>query len=128
MSVLIVSVAMFLFGWLWYSVIAKDSWMKAMRFSKAQMNSKPEGMGMVMLGMFLLNILTVYVIGLVAMAFGATSFMDGAMVGLILWVGFSITAVADQVAWGMKDSSLFWINGIYGLIYFVVTAGILSFW
>jgi len=128
LAVVVMSVVTFLFGWLWYSFIMRDAWKQAMKFSKAQMNSKPKNMGALMFGMFLLNTLTMYIIAVVVFVFGATTFGDGAVVGFLLWAGFSITAVAESVAWGMKSKSLFYINGLYGLIIFLVSAGVFALW
>jgi len=128
LAVVVMSVATFLFGWLWYSFIVKDAWMNAMRFTQAQMNSKPKNMGALMFGMFLLNTLTMYIIAVVVFVFGATTFGAGTVVGFLLWAGFSITAVADNVAWGMKSKALFYINGLYGLIIFLVSAGVFALW
>ena len=128
LQVVVLSIATFMFGWLWYSFIVMKPWMEAMKLSDADKAAGMEGMGPKMFGMFILNTLSVYVIGLFTLGMGAAGFVDGAVVGILLWAGFSITAVADHVVWGNKSPALFWINGLYGLIFFIVTAGVFAIW
>jgi len=58
----------------------------------------------------------------------AGSWLCGALTGLVCWIGFAATVRADAIIFGGRPPGLFWIDGGYDLVSYVVMGAIIGAW
>jgi|GEM_PF-815123 len=130
--VALIALANFLLSWFWYSNLGLGkAWAHALKWPKDRMQTMsaadkkrmPLLMGMGLLSSYLkILVLAAFVAG-----FNAQSFLAGVMVGLLAWLGFTLTASLDTLWEGRSGQVLLINNGLFALTYSVF-GGILALW
>lgn len=129
LAILIVAVANFIIGFLWYGPIFGKAWIKAMKFTPNDIKKgKEKGMAMPMFIAFITSLVTAFILAIFVGLAGANSVMDGAFVGILVWFGFFLTASIGSMLWEGKSASLFYLNTSYDLVRFIIMAAILAAW
>ena len=133
-AVLVATVAAFILGFVWYSVLFMKSWIKEMGYDP---NMRPSTKGMVkgmalgVIGNFLFAwVLAFYLAGwrfipgtdaMGPLAFGINS-------ALSVWIGFFLPVHLSKVAWEKHSWKLFFINSGYHLASALLVALVIVFW
>jgi hypothetical protein len=114
-AILAATVAAWMFGALWYSVLSKQ-WMAAIGFTPADMQG-PDGKEKVPLGPMIISFVADFVMAIILAGVIAhtakkgVTISSGALVGTICWLGFVITTLATNHAYGKKKVALTIIDG-----------------
>lgn len=126
----IIAVANFVLSWLYYSPMAPwfRTWQIAVgadtdrtEMTEEEKKAMPRLMGGAVIGSFLLS----YGLQLIIHNINARNFMSGAIVGIILWVGFAVTHSLNTQFEGRKPIVLVINNGLYLLTY-AIFGGIIA--
>ncbi|HPE55735.1 MAG TPA: DUF1761 domain-containing protein [Bacteroidales bacterium] len=132
-AILIVVVANFVLGFLWYTPLFGKIWGREMGYD---MNEKPKSSEMIkgMVFMIIGNVLFAWVLAhnMAAWTFVPGSedippFQNAMMASIFTWMGFYFPVDLGSVAWERKSWKLFFINTGYHLASLMVAALILSY-
>lgn len=128
-AILITAIIGFLLGWLWYGPFLGKKWIKAMEFTKGQLNkAKKKGMGKTMLTGFIMALVSTYVLAIIVRLISAVSVLDGAFAGVLVWLGFYFTSSIGTILWENKSTNLLYINTSYDLVRLLISGAILAVW
>jgi hypothetical protein len=130
-------VASFVIGSVWYGVVFRDMWQRAMGFTGDMRPSGAETLRGSIIGI-VVSILTAYVLARwigawQPAAWGGTGEADsdfniGILVSLMAWAGFVVPVLATGVAYERKSWALFVLNALFQVISIVVMGLIIAFW
>src|SRR5688572_15674164 len=132
-STLLITVILFVIGFLWYGPLFGNLWLKLSKIPAADIaKAKKKGMkGMwksMLLG-FIGSFILTYVLTGFLVLLGVTSPIQGAMVGFWVWLGFfACTTLLNSVLWEGKPWSLYALNGLYWLVSLKVAAFLAVMW
>ena len=134
-AVLIATVAIFILGFVWYTVLFMKAWTKEMGYDP---NMRPDrkamikGMTISLIGNFLLAwVFAFYLAGWRLLPGGPAEFGTLAFAlnsALSAWIGFFLPINLSRVVWEKHSWKLFFINSGYNLVSIGVIALILAFW
>lgn len=128
-AVLVAAVISMVLGALWYSpVLFGKKWMHFMGMNMEEMgkHSKEATKGYV-IG-FIASLVTAYVLAYLMAFYGAENFMEGAVFGFMVWLGFYAMPMAGMVLWERRPLGLYLINVGYHLVYLLIAGGVLAAW
>jgi hypothetical protein len=105
-------------GMVWFNPrVFGTAWMKSIGKTQADMQAgQKANMGALYFSAFVNAVVASYVLGLVVMAFGATTWQTGAQVGVLAWLGFLLTAHASRVMWEQKSFAWLAIVAAHDLV------------
>ena len=128
LAIVVAAVIQFVVGFLWYSpMLFGNQWMKLSGI-KPDPKVKPSAMMMPMVGMFVLTLITAFVLsGFIGYA-GAKGAVDGALVGVMAWLGFMATTHASSVLFERKPKALYVLNVGHMLAAMALAGAILGYW
>lgn len=125
LAVLVAAVAYFAVGGLWYSpVLFAKPWMSASGISPEQ----SQGPSALYAVSFVFQFLASLALALLVVATGAQTFADGIVLGLVIGIGFVLTAVGVTQMFSNAPAVLQAINIGYHLVGLVVAGVILALW
>lgn len=110
-------------GMVWYRALA-GPWLRAVGKTREELGGAKVGYATAVVGAFV----TAYVLARVVDWAGATSFGDGLLVGLFVWVGFVATATAVNGIFAGRPWSLWAIDGGFHLANLLAMGAILAVW
>ncbi len=125
LAVIVAAVAWFAFSAIWYSVPPLSSaWTRAAKVTPG------DGTALVtlLIPTFIGYLVTTIVIALLAKAIGATEWMDGLSLGVVLGVGFGVIGAPVVQIYEQKGGSYWLINGLNAIIAYSIVAIIVSVW
>jgi hypothetical protein len=61
-------------------------------------------------------------------AFGSVGLLEGGVLGAILYIGLQGAATYIGSLFEGRSSTLWWINGLYNLVVFVVMGAVFAIW
>lgn len=134
-SVLVASVAIFLFGWLWYSpwLFAKP-WMDAVGKTKESMMANRKEMPKVMAFGFLTGLITTYSLAVILGVIEPESLPKALQISIFLCFSFIITTKFTELIyeskephWSKRPQMLFLISSGYHLGSFIIATIIIWF-
>ncbi len=121
--VLVSAVAQWILGALWYGVVFRKSWRKLVGFAEGD---KPKNAALGMVSSFVAVLLLSYVIAHVVVWAGSATFIGGARLGIICWLGFMAPPLFTQHIYENRRVNLFAINAAYWLLVMAIGGGILA--
>ena len=134
-AVLVATVAMFILGFVWYTVLFMKAWTKEMGYDP---NMRPDrkamvkGMTISLIGNFLFAwVFAFYLAGWRLLPGGPAEFGTLAFAlnsALSAWIGFFLPINLSRVVWEKHSWKLFFINSGYHLVAVGVIALILAYW
>ena len=134
-AVLVATVAMFILGFVWYTVLFMKAWTKEMGYDP---NMRPDrkamikGMTISLIGNFLFAwVFAFYLAGWRLLPGGPAEFGTLAFAlnsGLSAWIGFFLPINLSRVVWEKHSWKLFFINSGYNLVGIGAVALILTYW
>lgn len=122
-GVLLGTVAYFMLGALWYSPLFGKKWIAYNKIDMSNPNAK-KGVGIIMLGSFVLQFVQCTAIGILALRledFG-NSWMNGLKLGALTGACFGAATVGVNYLYEKKPLGLFLINGGYTTLGNIIAA------
>lgn len=110
-------------GMVWYRALA-EPWMRAVGKTREELGGANIGYGVALAAAFV----TAYVLARVVDWADATSFGDGLLVGLIVWIGFVATTMAVNGIFAGRTWRLWAIDSGYYLTNLLAMGVILALW
>ena len=126
----VLSLVNFVLSWVWYSpVLFAKPWMKALGMDdKHEMtDAEKKAMPWLFVNGLAASVIVVYGMMVMVNSIGAASFLQGALVGLVIWAGFALTHSLNTLWEGRKTVVLVINNGLF-LFSYVLYGGILAVW
>jgi hypothetical protein len=111
-------------GFLWYGPLFSKPWLKALGKTEAEVQGSPSMYIVTLVTSFI----TMVVLAMAVGAFGAGGLVAGALLGLVLYVGFLGTSSYVSTLFEQRSNTLWWINGLYNLVIFVVMGAVFAVW
>ena len=127
---IVLSLVNFVLSWVWYSpVLFAKPWMKALGMDeKHEMtDAEKKAMPWLFVNGLAASVIVVYGMMVMVNSIGAESFLQGAIVGLVIWAGFALTHSLNTLWEGRKLVVLVINNGLF-LFSYVLYGGILAVW
>lgn len=125
-AILVSAVIVWMLGALWYSpLLFAKPWVAIVG---RKMGEKPKGVIRGMIGSLIGDILLCLVLSHITVWSGADSFLHGALIGVILWLGFVAGPLYPQSVYEGRPFAYFAINGGYWLVSLVAITGLLTVW
>jgi len=125
LAVLVSAIAGMVLGGIWYSPgVFGARWMAA-----AGLTAPPEGSMIQAYAMgFIVALVVAFCLALVIDWVKGESWRCGVVVAIVCWLGFAATVRADNVIFGGRPIGLFWIDGGYDLVSYIVMGAIIGSW
>lgn len=127
-AVLVCAVATFMVGGLWYGLVFAKAWVAVHEFSDDQVASMAKKQGRNFAIFFATDLIMATVISLLAVNLGVASAVQGAVLGLLIWVGISATSGAAKNAACDKSLPAYLIDTGHELAALVVMGVIIGAW
>jgi hypothetical protein len=132
-SVLLITVILFVIGFLWYGPLFGKLWMKLSKISATEIaKSKKKGMngmGKRMVLNFISTFIMVYVLAGLLSLIAVTVPVQGAVIGFWIWLGFfACTTLLGGVLWEGKPWGLYALNGLYWLVVLKLAGFLIVLW
>lgn len=125
LAVIVAAIAKFVIGWIWYTPLFGKQWQAAIGMSQEQVRGN-------LAPALIAEIITDLVMAAVLACFigysGANTLLQGALIGLVAWLGFVATVSIAQVFYEKRSWQLWSINNGYLVISLIVMGAILGAW
>jgi cytochrome bd-type quinol oxidase subunit 2 len=127
LAVLAGSIAYFILGAIWYTVLFGKAWVK---YSGMDVNNPDmkKGTTQIMLSSLVLMIVCSIGLALFIHKIGTYHWMTGAKVGLIAGICFSVTGLSISYLYERKPLGLHLVNGVYCTVGCIIAGIIISVW
>jgi len=137
LEILIAAIVSQALGFLWYGPLFGKKWMSLMKLNdKDKDKAKQKGMGKTYFFSFGASLITAAVLSWVVVEVGGadvtgatsalTNAFGGALVGIIIWIGFVATKSLGGVFWEGKSWSLYFLNTAYDLVNLVLMGAVVG--
>ncbi|MGH9443389.1 MAG: DUF1761 domain-containing protein [Thermoanaerobaculia bacterium] len=127
--VLVSAVAVFVLGALWYTFLFSKPWVASRGYTAEQMaEMKKRGMAKALIWNFVANVVTCAAFSILVSYLNLHTAMQGARLGLLLWVGFAAAILLIHNLYSIVKVSGFMIDAAYQLVAFVMIGLILAGW
>ncbi len=124
LAVVVAAIVGFVIGGVWYAPpVSGNAWLKLLGKRREEIG-KPGQIA----GIFVLTLITAFVLAVFIGYAGAKTALDGAIIGLWTWFGFNLTETAGTVMYEGKPIKLLAINAGLGFVIFLVMGAILGAW
>lgn len=128
LAVLFAAVAHMILGMIWYSAIFGKTWTKLANMKPAdiQRMKKTGATTKAYISSFIAALITAYVIAIFLKMSAASTTAEGAVLGLLAWLGFVATTSLGEYLYANRPRQLYWLNNGYHLISFILMGMILA--
>jgi len=128
--VLVVSVAGFLLGWLWYSVICGKAWMAEMKITEEMVKEERAkgGMAGYFIKGFIFTFLGTFGLAALLAAHGAPNWKHGAAFGAFIGLFGPVVRQLNMGVWEKKSLKLQAINAGHEVVLYALQGAILGCW
>jgi hypothetical protein len=122
-GIVVATVAAMVIGGIWYGPLFGKSWMGYIGKSKEELSAQG-GIGylVALLGAFITSI----VMTAVTQWALADGFGEGALVGIVVWAGFTLSTIVTGSVFEGRPWGLIMVNSSNSLLTFIVVAGIVA--
>jgi hypothetical protein len=123
-AVIVAAVLALVIGFAYYAPqVMGNRWMSYLGTTRAQLgNPAPSGM----LAGVVASLLNAWVLAVLALNLGGKTFTDGAMLGVICWLGFMATITAAEVAFLKQPWGLWVLNNIHNVVVQILMGAIVA--
>jgi hypothetical protein len=129
LAVLVASVAHFMIGGLWYSVIFGNKFIQLIGWTPEKLQQiSSESHGKEYLFAFLSSLVLVYVLAHFVLYTKARGLTDGMQTGFWLWLGFIVTTQLATVVFEQRPFGLYLLNVGYQFVGCLISGAILAVW
>ena len=128
--VLVVSVAGFLLGWLWYSVLCGKVWMAEMKITPEMVKEDQAkgGMAGYFIKGFVFTLLGTFGLAALIAAHGTPNWKHGAAFGLFIGLFGPVARMLNAAVWEKKSCKLQAINAGHEIVLYALQGAILGAW
>lgn len=122
-GIVVATVAAMVIGGVWYGPLFAKSWMSYIGKTREELRAQG-GLGylVALLGAFVTSIVMTYVTQWAAVE----GFGEGALVGVVMWAGFTLSTLVTGAVFEGRPWGLIMINSGNSLLTFLVVGGIVS--
>jgi hypothetical protein len=130
LAVLVVALATFFLGAVWYTALFGKRWVQLQGFTPEQMKAMqarrppPLFFG----GLILCYLVIALVVAMLVVAFNVNNILDGALMGLLLWLGPAAAVAMTGYLSTDKAFGVYLIDCGYQLLYLVLMGAVLGAW
>jgi hypothetical protein len=124
LAVIVATVANMALGFAWYGPLFGERWMRLSGQRRDEVRMEPTAYVPTIIGAFIVS----WVLALLAKHVGATTIVDGAVLGVLAWLGFVATATFADVVFGGRPIALWTLNNGYQLVILAVAGAIVAAW
>ena len=131
LAILAAAVVIFLLGGLWYSpVLFAKRWiaLQGRTMEQMQADAAKSNMPLMYVQAFLSGLVISWIMALFLAHMGRYSWMIGAHVGALAWLGFAAPTSYATAVFTMKPKQLWLIDTMFNLVSFVLAGAILGAW
>jgi len=126
LGVVVATVAAMIVGAIWYAPpVLGRKWMQLV--GKTEEEARAAGMAKPMAVAIFSSLVMAVVMSFIVDYAEATKFSEGALVGVLVWVGFVATTLVTNAVFEGRSNELAIINGAHYLVVIVLVGGILAF-
>ena len=126
LAVLVATIAHQALGALWYGVLFRDMWMRAIGMNPEEIERQAPG-GEMMFGI-IASVVSVVALALILTAYDDASLADGAVLGILTGIGFVTAATFMNGAYEQKKPILGALFGGYYTLGLMIAGAILGVW
>lgn len=131
-AVAVAALAAFFIGFMWHGPVFGKQWMKLMNITPAEMKKgQKEMQGKMhwyMISALVQQLVTAYVIAVLAGTIGVFDVAGAVALGAVLWLGLIATTLLNGVLWEKRTVPLYLFNITYQLVSIVVITLIVGLW
>jgi len=126
LAIVVAAVVALVIGFIWYSPrVLGNRWMTYLGTTQAQLgNPGPTGMAVGVIA----SLVNAWVLAVLSLNLGGKSLTDGAMLGVLAWLGFMATITAAQISFEKKPWGLWVLNNAHNLLVQVIMGAIVTAW
>jgi accessory gene regulator protein AgrB len=124
-AVLVAAVIQWLLGAFWYGLVVKKSWRALVGYKEGE---KPKNAIFAMVSSFVASLVLSFVLAHVILWAGTATFLAGASLGVVCWLGFMAPPLFAQHIYERRPANLFAINAAYWLLAMAIGAAVLAVW
>jgi hypothetical protein len=127
--VLVVAVAGFMLGWLWYSLLFGKVWMVEMKITEEKMKAaQQKGMAGYFIKGFLFTLLGTFGLAALLAAHGTPNWQSGALLGAFIGVFGPVARMLNASVWEERSARLQAINLGHEVVLYALQGAILGAW
>ncbi len=129
-SVLVAAVVAFVISAVWYSpILFGKEWMALAGCDEKDIaEAKSKGVTKYYIIQLIMTLISFCVLGFAMNVAGIQGTSDGAFVGIIAWLGFSVPLYVGNYMWDRRPAKLVLINAVCGLLTMVIGGAIIGAW
>lgn len=130
LPLVVVAAVNFILSWLWYSpLLFMKPWAQALgTYGKTEMTEEEKkAMPFLFLSAVVVSFILSYGLQVVVHSIGAETFLQGVLVGIVLWAVFALTHSLNTLWEGRKPIVLAINNGLF-LVTYALFSGIVAVW
>ena len=130
LHVLVVTVAGFLLGWLWYGLLFGKAWMAEMKITEEMKKEQcaKKGMAGFMIKGFVFTLLGTFGLAALIAAHGAPNWKHGAAFGAFIGVFGPVVRMLNGSVWEERSLKLQAINAGHEVVLYALQGAILGAW
>ena len=125
LAVLVTAIGYMAIGALWYGPLFQKLWMQLTGVTEESVKA---GAAKAYAIMFVVALVSVFVLAMFVLTLDAAAFIDGLIIGFFVWVGFQATVMLNPVIFEKRPFRLFLINAGYNLVTLLAAGGVLAIW
>lgn len=126
LAILVSAIILWVLGAIWYTALFSKPWMALVGAKREP--GKRDGMLLGMTASFLCDLVLSLILSLLIMWSKASGFKYGAVVGVLMWIGFIAATSLPQGIYEKRPFKLFAINSGYWLVGLFIVGGLLGSW
>jgi hypothetical protein len=128
-AVLVTTLAGFLLGWLWYSLLFGKIWIAEMKITPEKMEEcRQKGMAGYFVQGLLFTLLSTFGLAVLLVAHGTSNWKHGAAVGAFVGVAIVAMRQLNGATWEDKSVKLRVLNASHEVVLFALQGAILGAW
>jgi len=127
-AVPVAAIASFMVGALWYGLIFGKAWIRLHRYTDEEIEAMGKSQGVTFALFFLCDLLAAAVLALFVVNLDVTGAGQGAVLGIVAWLGFAATVTLVHSSAHRKPLQAYLIDSSYHLGSYLVMGVILGVW
>ena len=126
LAVLVGAIISMVVGFIWYArPVFGTVWMRLSGIKQEQVEGGP---GIGFLWTFIGALVSTFVLPLLIITMGSTTFVEGLLAGVLVSVGFAATAMLTNAVFEQKHLGAWLINSGYQVVSLAIIGGVLAVW
>jgi hypothetical protein len=123
-AILVAAIVPMVLGALWYGSLFSEPWLRAVGRTREELPGAQLGYVISAISAFVMS----YALARVVRWADVDDLWNGALVGILAWLGFVATVLAGTTYYGGRPRALFFINAGYWLVAMAIVGAIHGVW